>query len=198
MVTPPDLAINPSMRSGISWRKAPDACTLSRSQASGVNVRDRDRQCRLGRHRVTKPWAAPRARAGVQTHVPPDIWACTGSFRTPPDAVYHHRTGRGLTRAVRTSLGAGDHARTTRIGWWLPWSQTPTFGGARGPPKRLTGHVARWGSVTAIASRACEPRVFASPAAHRDGSHPGTQRARLPRRPAAKRGARAKYRKLCC
>ena len=56
---------------------------------------------------------------------------------------------------------------------------------------RLIGHVARWGSVTAIASRACEPRVFASPAAHRDGSHPGSQRARLPHRPAAKRGARA-------
>eukprot|EP00966_Prymnesium_polylepis_P181157 4196161-Prymnesium_polylepis.1 len=53
---------------------------------------------------------------------------------------------------------------------------------------RLTGRVARWGSVTAIASRACEPRVFASPAAHRNGSHPGAQRARLPRRPGAKRG----------
>jgi hypothetical protein len=50
---------------------------------------------------------------------------------------------------------------------------------------RLTGRVARRGSVPAIASRACEPRVFPSPATHRDCSHPGTQRAQLPRRPGA-------------
>ena len=88
----------------------------------------------------------------------------------------------GQLGIARTGQGrVGEDVRSGR-----PWRRAVR-------PTRLTGRVARRGSVTAVASRGCELRVFASPATNRDGSHPGTQRARLPRRPRAKRSARAPH-----